>query len=522
MTSGANAVKLSRMNIDNYKYVAGIEALLLNNQRRRTSMLNLSLLAGAVLLAGTCINQYQSNKTIQLAAANSSLESARAEIITAAAAPNTPVLASIGHPTVKPLPVAAVPAPNAAVPVQLAAADQATITPVQPAKPTEPEWKTVTVRKGDTLVKVFNRLGLKTELAKSSSGLKKATQRLVQLKPASELKILVDGQKNLQEIVYPLNDLETLKVIRKGKGYQSEVIRQKTTTKLANIGGTIDQSLMRTAQKQGLDKKQIAQLANIFKDKLNINTLRRGDHINVLVQEEYVGDKRVSTGNIMAAQVTSRGKTLSAIRYADARSNGEYYTPEGQSLRKGFTRIPLQSYTYVSSPFAQSRLHPVSGHYKRHPAVDFAAPTGTPIKAAGAGRIVFVGSKGAYGKTVMIEHHNNISTLYAHMSGFNREVHRGMQVQEGQVIGYVGSTGISTGPHLHYELRIAGVHRNPLTVDLPTAAPLPKSAMARFAPQARRLLAQMDTPAVVPTTKRTTRLVSKATPAAAKPKTKSS
>jgi murein DD-endopeptidase MepM/ murein hydrolase activator NlpD len=501
-----------------YTYVAGVEALLLNNQRRRTSMLNLSLLAGAVLLAGTCITQYQSNKTIRLATANSTFESARAEIITAAAASNTPVLASIGQPTAKPLPVATIPSVPPAEPVQLAAADQTTVAPeqpVQPPKPAEPEWKIVTVRKGDTLAKVFNRLGLKTELAKSNSGLKKATQRLAQLKPASQLKILVDGTQNIQEIVYPMNDLETLKVIRKGKGFQSEVIRQKTTTKLANIGGTIDQSLMSTAQKQGLDKKQVTQLANIFKDKLNVNTLRRGDHVNVLVQQEYVGDKKVSTGNIMAAQVTSRGKTLSAVRYADVRGNVEYYTPEGQSLRKGFTRIPLQNYTYVSSPFAQSRLHPVSGQYKRHPAVDFAAPTGTPIKSAGAGRIVFVGSKGAYGKTVMIEHHNNISTLYAHMNGFNREIHRGMQVQEGQVIGYVGSTGITTGSHLHYELRIAGVHRNPLTIDLPTAAPLPKSAMARFAPQARRLLAQMD-----PIPQQRTRLVSKTTPAATKPKTK--
>jgi len=139
-------------------------------------------------------------------------------------------------------------------------------------------------------------------------------------------------------------------------------------------------------------------------------------------------------------------------------------------------------------------MHPVLGYAKRHLAVDFSAPQGTPIKAAGTGRVTFVGSKGAYGKTVTIEHHNSISTLYAHMSGFDKSVRRGTQVQEGQTIGYVGRTGMATGSHLHYELRVAGVQRNPMTVDLPSAAPLPKLARAKFIPQARQMMAQMDSP----------------------------
>jgi murein DD-endopeptidase MepM/ murein hydrolase activator NlpD len=540
-----------------YKYVAGAEALLLNNQHRRASTLKLSLLAGAALLAGLCFSHYQTKKTFQLASALP--ESTRAEIITAAASPASHVIGSEGLPkaqlamlpvqqtttpattTPPPPPVAAAPsittpatpptatAPDTQTPQSTVAPLKLTPTgstatteptkPVQP-KPVQPEWKMVTVRKGDSLSKIFSRMGLKSELAskstKTNSSFKNATKQLAQLKASSQMKILVDANKGVQQIVYALNDLETLEVTRKGTGYQSEVIRQKTTMKIANAASVIEHSFLRTAQKQGLDKKQIAQLVSIFKDKLNINTLRKGDQINVLFEEEYVGTKKVRTGNVTAAQITSKGQTLSAIRYADARTgHAEYYTPEGQSLRKGFTRIPLANYTYISSSFSQSRMHPISGQFKRHPAVDFAAPYGTPIKAAGAGRVTFVGSKGAYGKTIMIEHHDNISTLYAHMNGFNQAIRRGSQVQEGQTIGYVGSTGMSTGPHLHYELKIAGLHRDPLRVDLPSAAPLPKVARANFIPQARQMLAQMQTA-------QRTKLVSKTNPTTSKRKTKNS
>jgi murein DD-endopeptidase MepM/ murein hydrolase activator NlpD len=537
-----------------YKYVAGAEALLFNNQRRRSSTLKLSLLAGAALLAGLCISHYQTKKTISLA--SNTPEFTRAEIITAAISPTSQVISSEGlpagtqlamlptqqttqpaaapnapattpaAPTQQPAITAAPPAASPTIPTIKVSPVNATGTTTPPAAPVpvkslQPEWKIVTVRNGDSLQKIFKRLGVTPELAAKSTksttannSLKKATKQLAQLKATSQIKILVDADKGVQQISYALNDLETLEITRKGAGYQSEVIRQKTTTKLANLGGAIEHSLQRTAQKQGFDKKQVAQLALIFKDKINVNALRKGDHVNVLVEDEYVGPKKVRAGNIMAAQVTSRGKTLSAVRYADASGRSEYYTPEGQSLRKGFTRIPLSNYTYVSSSFSQSRMHPISGQFKRHPAVDFAAPHGTPIKAAGSGRITFVGAKGAYGKTIMIEHHNSISTLYAHMSGFDKSIRRGSQVQEGQTIGYVGSTGMSTGAHLHYELRVAGLHRNPMTVDLPSAAPLSKAARAKFVPQARNMLAQMDSV-------QRTKLVSKATPTT-KRKTKNS
>ncbi|MFU8797185.1 MAG: M23 family metallopeptidase [Gammaproteobacteria bacterium] len=465
-----------------YKYVVGAEALLLNNHNRRTSHFKISLFAGAALIAAICVSHYQAkNSSVPLA--NNTIP--RVEIINDTLSMGA-VLAEAVAPTLSIQPTAV----SIMQPMQLAA---------DSVEVTVPEWKTVTVRKGDSFTKIFNRVGAKQ--------IGKLPKQLVQLKATHQVKLLLNSNKQIEKIEYVMNDLETLKMTHKGASYHSEIIRQKTTPKLAKASGTV---------RQGSHKQYMAQLASIFKDKFNVNALQQEDHISLLIQEEYIGTKKVRTGPIMAAQVTKNGKTYSAVRYADAKGRVEYYTPEGKSLKPGFTRVPLKNYK-ISSPFSESRMHPVLGHARRHPAVDFSAAYGSPIKATGTGRVVFVGSKGAYGKTIMIEHPNNISTLYAHMSGFDKTIRRGSQVQEGQTIGFVGTTGMTTGPHLHYELRIAGVHKNPMTVALPSAAVLPKAARGKFIPQARKMLAQMDAAPNSPRTK----LVSK-TFSTAKRKTESS
>jgi murein DD-endopeptidase MepM/ murein hydrolase activator NlpD len=196
-------------------------------------------------------------------------------------------------------------------------------------------------------------------------------------------------------------------------------------------------------------------------------------------------------GNILAAVFTNQGKTTRIVRYQYPDGRGDYFTPEGISVRKAFLRSPI-SYTRITSRFSRSRLHPKLNRFRAHRGVDYAAARGTPIKAAGDGKVESVGYKGGYGKAVVLRHGATYTTLYAHMSRFARGLRRGQRVSQGQIIGYVGSTGLVTGRHLHYEFRVRGVHRNPLSVKLPKAAPIEKKYEQDFRVKTRDLVARLD------------------------------
>jgi murein DD-endopeptidase MepM/ murein hydrolase activator NlpD len=178
------------------------------------------------------------------------------------------------------------------------------------------------------------------------------------------------------------------------------------------------------------------------------------------------------------------------VLFTDHEGNSQYYSEDGRSMRKAFLRSPVD-FRRISSTFQRERDHPVLGKKRPHRGVDYAASTGTPIKAAGDGKVIFRGSKGGYGNTVVLQHGGNITTLYAHMSSYRKGVTSGSRVKQGQIIGYVGKTGMATGPHLHYEFRINGAHRNPLTVKLPDAAPIQAEYKAEFMQQSQQLLAQL-------------------------------
>jgi murein DD-endopeptidase MepM/ murein hydrolase activator NlpD len=257
-------------------------------------------------------------------------------------------------------------------------------------------------------------------------------------------------------------------------------------------GGVIRSSLHQTAQAKGLDQKILSQLTRIFRDKINFShDVQAGDTFNILYDEEYLQNKKIGTGEIEAAEIMTHGNQYKAVRYIDSSGHTDYYTPEGLSLHKGFIRFPVH-YSHISSRYSVHRLNPVTHLVRPHMAIDFAAPPGTPIKAAADGRITFIGRRQGYGKAIIIRHFENSTTLYAHMRNFAAHLHAGSHVKEGDIIGYVGDTGRSTGPHLHYELRRNGVKQNPLTVALPSAAPLNKAARAQFIPSAKRLIAQLE------------------------------
>ncbi|MBL4606249.1 MAG: peptidoglycan DD-metalloendopeptidase family protein, partial [Pseudomonadales bacterium] len=218
--------------------------------------------------------------------------------------------------------------------------------------------------------------------------------------------------------------------------------------------------------------------------------IRGGDSFDIVYEELFLDGKKHKNGKILAANFFNQGKRFSAIYYEKINKEGSYFTANGGSVRKEFTRTPVD-FARVSSRFNLKRKHPVLHTIRAHRGVDYAASRGTPIKATGDGKVILAGRKGGYGKTVVIKHGQRYTTLYAHLNGYARGIRSGKRVRQGQIIGYVGSTGMATGPHLHYEFRINGVHRNPLTVKLPRANPLNGEEKQRFLAQTNHLRQQL-------------------------------
>ena len=219
--------------------------------------------------------------------------------------------------------------------------------------------------------------------------------------------------------------------------------------------------------------------------------IRRGDSYYVQYEEIWQDDKYVSDGEIIAAEFNNDGRTIQAIRFIDDNQHSEYFTPTGDSVRKAFIRAPVD-FTRISSNFNPNRKHPILNQIRAHRGVDYAAPKGTPIKASGDGKVIFRGTKSGYGKTVILQHGGNITTLYAHMSNYVAKVGVGTRVRQGQTIGYVGMTGLATANHLHYEYRLNGVHRNPRTVDLPDAEPIDAQYRDKFMAVAEPILRELE------------------------------
>lgn len=362
--------------------------------------------------------------------------------------------------------------------------------PTEPA-PQNINWKTATVKSGDNLALIFARQGLSPQELDRVMRSDKSTASLKRLMPGQQFKFGIDDGK-LQQLVYKIDDLNTLNVKRDAEGnFSVTTDTRQMETRVTNTSGVIDSSLFLAGMAAGLSDNLIMELAGIFGWDIDfVLDIRSGDHFTLIYEELYLDGQKKRDGNILAAEFVNRGKSYRALRYTDANGIADYYSPDGRSMRKAFLRTPVD-FTRISSRFG-NRYHPTLKKRKNHHGVDYAAPRGTPIKAAGDGKMTFVGRKGGYGKAVIIQHGGKYSTLYAHMSRIKPGSHRGKRVRQGETIGYVGSTGRSTGPHLHYEFRVNGVHRNPLTVKLPDAAPIKKKYKADFLNKSRGLIALLD------------------------------
>jgi murein DD-endopeptidase MepM/ murein hydrolase activator NlpD len=242
-----------------------------------------------------------------------------------------------------------------------------------------------------------------------------------------------------------------------------------------------------------MSQNQIMALSNIFGWDVDFALdIRKGDRFSLVYEELHLDGVKYKNGKILAATFENQGRKLKAVLYRDSKGDENYFTPDGESMRKAFIRTPVD-FARISSHFNLKRKHPVLHKVRAHRGTDYAAPTGTPVKAAGDGKVLSAGTKGGYGKTIVLQHGQKISTLYAHLHKYARGVRSGARVKQGQVIGYVGSTGMSTGPHLHYEFRVNGIHRNPVKVKLPHAQPIAGAELALFEQQTRDTLAQLET-----------------------------
>lgn len=355
-----------------------------------------------------------------------------------------------------------------------------------------PRVSLITVSSGDTLSSIFAKAALPADTLHSLLNSNAEAKQLTRIKPGQVIQITRNAQGELESLNSQLSKLESVHVTRTAKGFSVKRELIKPTVRQAYARGTIDSSLFAATKRAGLSHKLALDLANIFGYDIDFALdIREGDEFEVVYEEKVIDDKVAGSGNILAARFTSRGKTYTAVRHTSSQGNSTYYRVDGSSMRKAFIRTPVD-FARISSRFTTARRHPVLNKIRAHKGVDYAARPGTPIKATGDGKIVLAGRKGGYGNTVVIQHGQRYRTLYAHMKGFAKGIRNGSHVTQGQIIGYVGTTGLSTGPHLHYEFQVNGKHVDPLSQNLPMADPIAGAERKRFLQQSQPLLARMD------------------------------
>jgi len=353
-------------------------------------------------------------------------------------------------------------------------------------------WREERIRPGDTLGQVLARLGTNDSAAKNFLHTNAAARGLYQLRPGKALRIETDGDGRMVALRYLLANGDQLAVDRTDAGFLARTVVPQTAVRMELRSAEVNSSLFAAADGVGLPDAITMQLAEVFSGDIDFyHDLRRGDRFTVVYEMRYVDGEPIGAGRILAAEFINKGTPYRAFLWHDAEGTEGYYAEDGKNLRKAFLRSPV-AFTRITSGFSLARFHPFLQTWRAHKGVDFAAPTGTPVRAAGDGKVASLGRQTGYGNVVIVQHHGAYSTLYAHLSRFAAGMRSGIVVRQGEVIGYVGQTGWATGPHLHYEFRVNSVQRNPLTIALPTALPLSGSELAAYNAQVPTLAAQLS------------------------------
>lgn len=369
--------------------------------------------------------------------------------------------------------------------------ERAAVAPALPV-PEEAPWIEITVKPGETFSTLVEAHGMLRSDWVEVLALGGDTRRLKRLRVGDQLQLRANDEGRLDELVYALDEINTLQVRRIDGRLEALTLAADVETQEVQAHGVISSSLFAAGAAAGLSDRLIMEMAEVFGYDIDFALdLREGDRFSVIYEALYRDGEKLRDGRILAAEFVNQRRVLHAFRHEDEAGKGGYYNAKGESLRTAFRRTPLD-FARISSHFNLKRRHPILNTIRAHKGVDYAARSGTPIRSTGDGRVAFIGVKGGYGRTVVIKHGAQYETLYAHMSRFRSGLRTGQRVAQGQVIGYVGATGLATAPHLHYEFRVHGVHKNPVTVPLPRANPLTATQLAAWQPRVQHWVAQLD------------------------------
>jgi len=361
--------------------------------------------------------------------------------------------------------------------------------PVSEAAQAEPieSWQETQLKPGDNLSKIFTRYSLSAADALSIAH--KAPKGALNLQPGQTIKWQSTESNNVTRMRIETSRLVAHDFTRTIEGKYEYQLDEKVADRRPKFAqATIQSSLFLDGARQDIPQSILIEFAGLFGWDIDFALdIRQGDEFSLIYEELFLDGERIGFGNILIASFVNRGRDLTAIRYKDNKGHSQYYDPSGHSMRKEFLRNPID-FARISSRFNLKRKHPVLNKFRAHRGTDYAAVTGTPIKSTGDGKVIFAGRKGGFGNCVIIQHGSRYQTLYAHLSKFNRKARKGRRVKQGQVIGYVGSTGLATGPHLHFEFRVDGVHRDSLRVKLPKSRAISKDQKSAYKAEAARMI----------------------------------
>ncbi len=353
-------------------------------------------------------------------------------------------------------------------------------------------WREERIQRGDTVAAILLRLGVDDPEAMNFLLQARSVRSLYRLIPGRSVRAITTNHGQLVQLSYINGDRKQLLVKRTADGFEATEQTPQFEPRIMQSSGTINYSLFGATDAAGLHENVAIQIAEIFSSDIDFNRdLRQGDGFTVVYEANYAEGEFIGVGRVIAAEFTNQGRSFRAVYFQDEDGRGGYYDPEGKNVRKAFLRSPL-AFSRITSRYTNARFHPVLKKWRAHRGIDYGAPTGTPVRATASGTVRFAGRKGGYGKLISLRHANGYGTRYAHLSRFASGIRTGVRVEQGQVIGYVGQTGLASGPHLHYEFLVNGEQRNPLKLALPPGPPITAERRDAFNETAKPLLSRLD------------------------------
>ena len=353
-------------------------------------------------------------------------------------------------------------------------------------------WREERIQRGDTVASILARLNVNDVDALTYLLQAKDVRSLYQLMPGRTIRVVTTEEGRLDSLSYVNTDRRRLHVVRTESGFSSSEELPQTEQWVMQSSGQIETSLFAATDSSGIPEMVALQLAEIFSSDIDFHRdLRRGDRFSVVYEALAADGEFVGFGRVLSAEFVNQGHTFRAVFFRDNEGRNGYYTPDGRNMRKAFLRSPIE-FSRVTSGFTSARFHPVLKTWRAHKGIDYGAPTGTRVRVTADGHVTFVGRKGGYGNVVIVRHTNGYETLYGHLSGFNQGVRQGRRVIQGEIVGFVGSTGLATGPHLHYEFHVKGVHQNPMRLAIPPGPPITAQLRSAFDETAQPRFARLD------------------------------